>query len=158
MKSHNLARVGAALLLVSPLAGAQGAEPAPWPTPTAADTAMTCEQIGAEMTELTGSVADVALTAGERANRKRHNPTSIANTMTNQVLGMAVAGAGSGAVGALGNALSVIQQVKNEAENRESAVDQRAFAEMGSAGNLANLERLGMLNDLYQANKCEGAS
>ena len=125
-----LTAAGAAAFLASASASsAQSA--APVATAASAEGAsLTCEQIGVELTDLTGTTMNVALTAAERANRKRHNPTSVANAATNQALGLAAGAAGSGAVGALGNALAMIQQVQTEKENRQAAIDQRAFSEM----------------------------
>jgi hypothetical protein len=113
---------------------------------------MTCEQIGVELTALTGASFDVAKNAAERANRKRNMPTSVANTVTNGALGMAV-GSVPGGAAVLGIALSVKQQAEDRVENREAVKDQRAFEQMGSPENLQNLERLAMLNELAQS-KC----
>ena len=67
-----------AVLMISSTAQSQD----PSAPPATAVSALTCEQIGAELTELVGTTTDVALTAAERANRKRNNPTSVANAVT----------------------------------------------------------------------------
>ena len=155
---HYFTAAGAAAFLASASASAAQSAASVATAASPEGASLTCEQIGVELTDLTGTTMNVALTAAERANRKRHNPTSVANAATNQALGLAAGAAGSGAVGALGNALAMIQQVQTEKENRQAAIDQRAFTEMGSASNLANLERVGMLHELWMSKNCEGAN
>jgi hypothetical protein len=157
MKNYFIAAGAAAFLASASASSAQSAAPVAG-IASAEGARLTCEQIGVELTDLTGTTMNVALTAAERANRKRHNPTSVANAVTNQALGMVAGAGGSDAVGALGNALGMIQQVQTEKENRQAAIDQRAFSEMGSASNLANLERVGMLHELWMSKNCEGAN
>lgn len=152
MKLHSVAAIVGLLLSPLPATAQSLVGEQESPGATSATASMTCEQIAAEMTALTGATFDVAMNAAERANRKRDMPTGITNAVTNGALGMAV-GSMPGGVGALGTALTIKQQAENRVENREAAKDQRAFEQMGSSENLQNLERLGMLNELAQS-KC----
>ena len=152
MKPCSLAIIAGLLLSSLPATAQSSVAAQPSPAATGAVSSMTCEQIAAEMTALTGTTFEVATNAAERANRKRNMPTSVANTVTNGALGMAV-GSVPGGAAALGIALSVKQQAEDRIENREAAKDQRAFEQMGSPENLQNLERLAMLNELAQS-KC----
>ena len=116
---------------------------------------VSCEQLGAEVTELTGGAMDVATNAAERANRKKNMPTSVSATLTNQALATA-AGSVPGGAAVLGTIMGVVQQAQEAAENRQVAKDEQAFAALGGAEQQASLDRLLTLHELYAA-KCEGS-
>ena len=116
---------------------------------------VTCERLGAEVTELAGGAMDVATNAAERANRKKNMPTSVSATLTNQALATA-AGSVPGGAAVLGTIMGVIQQAQEAAENRQVAKDEQAFAALGGAEQQASLDRLLTLHELYAA-KCEGS-
>lgn len=112
--------------------------------------AMSCAEMGLEITELTSSAVGTSLNVAETATKFRNNSTSVATAVGTQALGMALGSTAGGRMAVAG--IEQAMRQAEEAKNRQLTAEMnRNIAAMQA--NEGNLERLMKLHELYEA-KC----